>query len=858
MGKPGTHAAPAAVPSDSHERWGSVRRTSGSASVSPLALIAGLGIGIALWGALPALDGLGEPHRGPGTAASPPHFTRVTSGAPATDAWSSPSASWIDIDADGDEDLYVLNGFGSLEENPRPQPNALYLNDGAGAFSPVTDHPLVEDVTFSGSATWGDYDNDGDPDLFVANQRGADNLLFRNDGRGAFVRLTDGPAASDGGRSFSAAWVDGDGDGLLDLHVLNGRDGDDGEADFFYRNLGGGALERLADLPFTREALRSGGGAWADFDGDGDPDLLLPVHEAGRGPRLYRNEGGLRFTEVAAEAGLEPDPLPLWPAFSVALWVDYDDDGDLDLFLGTTGGAIDYLFANGGEGRFERAVAGRVGLDATYVSDALWADLENDGDQDLVLAVWGGASEIYLNDGKGRLHPTEAGEFGEIVTFASSVSASDIDGDGDLDLYLTQWPIDEAGGAPNLLYRNDGPAGHWLAIDLEGTESNRSAVGALVTVTAEIGGETRRQFRQVASRTSWRSANSLAQRFGLGDADHADRIEVAWPSGRVDTLDGPIPANRRLRIAEGRDRDAPDARAHHELVYHAGEERVYLIGGSTRRGDAYHYFDDVWVWDGSDWARSARLPFPRSSHRTVYHARRRSLALFGGGHGRGLRADGVLWERRDGEWKAVGGHPRAGTDEPGMCYDRGRRRVVLFGGWDAAAAYRDETWEWTGAELVQVDSTGPSPRAGHAFLFDPVRRRCLLFGGRGANGYLADTWEWDGARWHRLEAAGPSARWFFGSAADPDGGRIVIFGGGGPDAETPGRGGAGNLGDTWAWDGTRWELVTTDGPSPRSMAKMAFDGRGVLLFGGRVETPEGFEDRNDTWELRGRSWTLRR
>lgn len=479
------------------------------------------------------------------------HFTRLTSGAAVSDACSSPSASWVDIDGDGDEDLYVLNGYGSLEEEPRPQPDALYLNDGDGGLTADADHPLVEDVTFSGSATWGDWDNDGDPDLFVANQRGADNFLFRNDGGGSFSRLTDGPVVNDGGRSFSATWVDVDGDGLLDLHVSNGRDGDNGEVDFLYRNLGDGAFERRADLPFVREPLRSGGAAWADFDLDGDPDLLLPVHEAGQGPRLYRNDGDFRFTQITDEAGLAPDPLPFWPAASVAWWVDYDSDGDLDLYLGTTRGNADYLFANDGDGRFERVVVGRVGLDATYVSDALWADLDNDGDLDLILAVWGGASEIYLKDGEGRLHPAETDGFGEMVTFASSVSAADIDGDGDLDPYLTQWPINEAGGAPNLLYRNDGPAGNWLKIDVQGTESNRSAIGARVTVTAEIGGETRRQLRHVTARTSWRSSNGLTQHFGLGDTERVDRIEVVWPSGRVDTLQGPIPANRRVRIDEG-------------------------------------------------------------------------------------------------------------------------------------------------------------------------------------------------------------------------------------------------------------------------------------------------------------------
>ncbi len=194
--------------------------------------------------------------------------------------------------------------------------------------------------------------------------------------------------------------------------------------------------------------------------------------------------------------------------------------------------------------------AGRIGLDATYVSDATWADLDNDGDLDLVIAVWGGASEIWLNDGRGALRPAGVPGFGERIAFASSVLPADIDDDGDLDLLLTQWPINEAGGAPNLLYRNETRNAAWLKVELEGRRSSRSAIGARIAVAAEIGGAVRHQLRHVSSRTSWRSAGGLTQHFGLSDADHVERIVVAWPSGRTDTLPGPIEVNRRLRITE--------------------------------------------------------------------------------------------------------------------------------------------------------------------------------------------------------------------------------------------------------------------------------------------------------------------
>jgi hypothetical protein len=474
----------------------------------------------------------------------------IDGGDVAADVHSSPSASWMDVDGDGDEDLHVLNGYGSLEAEPVPQPDRLYRNDGGGTFTALAEHPLVRVVTFSGSGVWGDLDNDGDPDLFVANQSGADNSLFRNDG-GTFTRVTEGRVVSDGGRSFSADWVDIDADGWLDLHVLNGRDGGAGEIDFVYRNDGTGGLVRVDDIAFARDTLPSGGAAWSDYDGDGDLDVFLPVQSTAGTSRLYRNDGDWRFTDVTDAAGLTTDPLPYSPASSAAQWVDYDADGDLDLFVGTTG-TVDLLYRNDGAGGFRRTSAGRVGLDATYVSDALWEDLDNDADLDLVIAVWGGASEIYRNDGEGRLHPVDRGDFGAELHFASSVSSSDIDGDGDRDLFLTQWPVNERGGAPNLIFRNDSPGGHWIDVELRGTTSNRSGLGASIVVVATVGGEERSQLRLVTGRTSWRSSDGPARHFGLGDARTVHRIEVTWPSGVVDTLPGPIAADRRLLITERR------------------------------------------------------------------------------------------------------------------------------------------------------------------------------------------------------------------------------------------------------------------------------------------------------------------
>lgn len=289
----------------------------------------------------------------------------------------------------------------------------------------------------------------------------------------------------------------------------------------------------------------------------------------------------------------------------------------------------------------------------------------------------------------------------------------------------------------------------------------------------------------------------------------------------------------------------PESRAHHQLAYHAHSRRVHLIGGSTGRAGVYQYFDDHWMWSGHAWTTAEPLPFVRSSHRVAYHDTRKSFILFGGGSGRTFAADSAVWELQSGAWRRVATSVVGGRAEAALCYDRKRDRLVMFGGWDSATRVSSALWEWTGDEVIAIDAPGPSARAGHALVYDPRRERCLLFGGRGDSGWLADTWEWDGVRWRQIAESGPSARWFFGATTDHARARIVIFGGNGPD---------GDLGDTWVWDGQRWQVVAREGPLPRGMGKLAFDGEGVLLFGGRSLMQRGVRDLNDTWRLVGTSW----
>jgi hypothetical protein len=163
-----------------------------------------------------------------------------------TDHASTGGVSWVDYDGDGDLDLFVTNGYDVSAETPVGQPNRLYRNEGNGIFTLVINGALVSVQTISLAHTWGDYDNDGDLDVFIANQQDQTNELYRNEGGGEFVAITDVPQVNDGGHSYSAAWVEVDGDGWLDLFVANGglsHAGPNG----LYRGLGDGRFEKITE-----------------------------------------------------------------------------------------------------------------------------------------------------------------------------------------------------------------------------------------------------------------------------------------------------------------------------------------------------------------------------------------------------------------------------------------------------------------------------------------------------------------------------------------------------------------------------------------------------------------------------------
>ena len=456
--------------------------------------------------------------QGIGESAQPGGFVDVAPHMGLGDTGAGFGAAWADYDNDNDLDLYLVRSR---------EPNRLYRNDGTG-FTDVAMAMGVGDSGDGSAGVWGDYDRDGDLDLYVTNF-GEPNRLYRNDGTG-FTDVAMAMGVDDSGDGYGAAWGDYDRDGDLDLYVANF-----GANRFFQNN--GNRFSELADslgIGDTESGIQP---AWGDFDNDGDLDLFL----ANSGPnRLFRNDGA-RFASIENIF----NPTDEGPSFGAA-WGDFDNDGDLDLFIPYFG-AANRFYTNEGNGTF-RDRAAELGLAHDGRSrGAVWGDFDNDGDLDLYVTNSDQPNLYYKNvDG----HFTDISDSLGVALNANSrgVALADYDTDGRLDFYVA------VQNGPDALFRNREANGNWVAIRLRGTESSPDAIGTRLEIAfRDRDGNNRRAIREITGGASFLSQDALTPVFGVGRAEYVEVLTLRWPSGivqefRSETDD--LSVNRVLHIAE--------------------------------------------------------------------------------------------------------------------------------------------------------------------------------------------------------------------------------------------------------------------------------------------------------------------
>ncbi|MCL4265844.1 MAG: VCBS repeat-containing protein [Anaerolineae bacterium] len=461
-----------------------------------------------------------------------------------TDGEKITGQAWGDYDQDGWLDLYVTDTDGL---------NTLYRNNGNGTFSvsSLNEQVALPDAE-SGGAIFADYDNDGWPDLLVLNW--GPNVLFHNEQGQGFVDVTAVAGVAGNQNSKTAAWGDYNGDGYLDLYVANwacdprcGRSLE-GEKDAFYRNNRDGTFSDVTNL-LPGGKTRGAGfvASFVDFDNDGDLDIYLVNDEFINpvGNALWRNDGpyclGWCFTEISAAAGADTRVMGMGLATG-----DYDNDGNLDFYFSNAGPMT--LLQNQGDGTFGN-VAEAAGV--RYAQGVGWGavflDYDNDGWQDLYLSIMEGvaggspANPLFHNNGDGTF--TNLGESSGAANPGRTigVAAADYDQDGWVDLIIGNYDTGY------FLYRNmmgSQFSNNWLTLKLVGSGYvNRDAVGARVTVTDSNG---RNQMQEVKNGSSLGSGDWLDLHFGLGTAE-LDEVRITWPDGQEQVLDD-LALNQRHTI----------------------------------------------------------------------------------------------------------------------------------------------------------------------------------------------------------------------------------------------------------------------------------------------------------------------
>ena len=478
--------------------------------------------------------------------------------------------AFLDYDQDGYIDIYVcsgtwLEGFTKSEKPEKLPGNHLYRNRGDGTFVDITKKAGVGGSWYSMGVSVGDYNNDGYPDLYLSNY--GQNVLLKNKGNGTFTDVTErAQVAGEHTCSVGAVWLDYDNDSYLDLYVCNYLNFDpdykyfyapdgfpppmayESEPDVLYHNKGDGTFEDVTQvMGITDIDGRAMGVGAADVDDDGFVDIYVANDHTLN--YLWHNQGGKGFKDIGTMSGTAFSQAGEATVSMSVDFADYNGDGLLDLFVSDD--SYCSLYENMGNGVFSDK-ANPAGISMAAAQFVGWSssfmDYDNDGDVDIYKTngalkhLYGQEDQLFQNEGDGKFRDVslELGEYFNQEYVGRGTCIGDYDNDGDLDIYIVN--LNNRG---MFLRNNKGNQNNWLILNLIGTSSNHDGIGARVKITA--GGKT--QTAQKKSTTGYLSQNDPRMHFGLAKNEIAERIEIKWPSGKLQVLEN-IKANQILTVQE--------------------------------------------------------------------------------------------------------------------------------------------------------------------------------------------------------------------------------------------------------------------------------------------------------------------
>lgn len=503
-------------------------------------------------------------------------FQKINTGIVVNDGGDSRSVNWADVNNDGLLDLFISNGLNT------GQRNFLYINKGNFTFEKVdTNAVIVRDKGPYDGASWADVDNDGDLDMMVVTWYGQKNALYLNEGNLQFKKITSGAIATDLTYSESIAWADYDKDGKLDAYVSNSFGN---KKNLLYRGNGDSTFVKITTGPAVVDANSSRSIHWVDVDADQDLDLFV-CNENNENENLYLNNNDGTFSR-----NLSSNIVKQGRSTITASWGDYDNDGDLDVFLGNDG-APNQLFKNNGGLNFSEQNFPSDSFEYTFGS--AWADVDNDADLDLFITQAfspnKSVNKLYLNTNGVFLLDT-FNTFSIDSGWSYGCAFGDVDRDGFLDLAVANCYEKTQN---NSLYKNTGNSNNWIVLtckDLSG--NNRSAIGSIARIKTNVNGQDLWQMREITSVSGHNGQSMMDLHFGIGNASMIDSLIIEWPSGVKESYAN-ISVNQYLVVTKGLGLSAKrgEKKIEFKIFPNPAENKIQILSDKELEKSSYEIFD---------------------------------------------------------------------------------------------------------------------------------------------------------------------------------------------------------------------------------------------------------------------------